>query len=127
MLRKSMPEAEVILWSRLRRRQLCGCKFRRQYGVGKFSIDFYCPELKLAIEVDGESHRSESAEISDRAREEFIGHFGIQFLRFSNTDVRMNLNGVLLKTKETIRALMQNGRLTCSPPAVLTNEPRPPS
>ena len=51
MLRKSMPEAEVILWSKLSRKQMSGHKFRRQYGVGRYSIDFYCPELKLAIEV----------------------------------------------------------------------------
>ncbi len=51
-----MPEAEVILWSKLQSRQVDGLKFRRQYSVGRFVVDFYCSELKLAIEVDGDSH-----------------------------------------------------------------------
>ena len=51
-----MPLAEIILWERLKNRQLEGYKFRRQYNVQDFVIDFYCPELKLAVEIDGESH-----------------------------------------------------------------------
>jgi very-short-patch-repair endonuclease len=51
-----MPLAEIILWERLKNRQLEGYKFRRQYSVQDFVIDFYCPELKLAVEIDGESH-----------------------------------------------------------------------
>jgi very-short-patch-repair endonuclease len=56
-----MPLAEIILWSRSKGRQLGGYKFRRQYSVEYFMIDFYCPELKLAIEVDGDSHYTEGA------------------------------------------------------------------
>lgn len=55
-LRKVMPRAEVLLWDRLRNRKLLGCRFRRQYSVGPFIVDSYCPGLKLAIELDGESH-----------------------------------------------------------------------
>ena len=55
-LRGSMPNAEVILWSRLKGRQLLGCKFRRQYSVGSFVIDFFSVESKLGIELDGDSH-----------------------------------------------------------------------
>ncbi len=61
MLRRSMPRPEAILWARLRDRQLGGQKFRRQYSVGNFVIDFFCPELKLAVEIDGESHFVEGA------------------------------------------------------------------
>jgi len=103
MLRKSMPEAEVILWSKLRRKQMGGHKFRRQYGVGRYSIDFYCPELKLAIEVDGDSHFADGAAKKDKVRENFIIQFGIRFLRFSNADVRENLDGVLLKIEDVMR------------------------
>ena len=67
-LRKSMPDAEVILWSRLKGKQLGGFKFRRQYGVGKFSIDFYCAVQKLAIEVDGASHYAIGEQEKDRER-----------------------------------------------------------
>jgi very-short-patch-repair endonuclease len=56
MLRGNMPQAEIILWSKLKNKGFKGYKFRRQYSVGKFVIDFYCPRLKLAIEVDGKSH-----------------------------------------------------------------------
>ena len=61
-LRKTMPEAEVILWSRLKNKQLAETKFRRQYSVGKYVVDFYCAEKKLAIELDGESHFVEGAQ-----------------------------------------------------------------
>ena len=55
-LRNSMPKAEVLLWMRLKGRQLLGCKFRRQYSIGAFVTDFYSPEIKLGIERDGDSH-----------------------------------------------------------------------
>ena len=56
-LRASMPDAEVMLWSRLKGRQLLGCRFRRQYSVGSYVIDFFSAEIKLGIEVDGGIHR----------------------------------------------------------------------
>ena len=55
-LRKALPAAELILWSKLKSRQVNGWKFRRQFGVGPYVVDFYCPALKLAIEIDGDSH-----------------------------------------------------------------------
>ena len=58
-LRNTMPDAEVILWSRLKGRQILGCKFRRQHSVGPFVMDFYSPEIRLAIELDGDSHYRE--------------------------------------------------------------------
>jgi very-short-patch-repair endonuclease len=57
-LRHSMPDAEVMLWSRLKCRQLLKCKFRRQYSVGSFVLDFFSAEIKLGIELDGHSHFS---------------------------------------------------------------------
>ena len=101
-LRTHMPKAEIILWSRLRRKQVEGYKFRRQYSVGSYVIDFYSPQLKLAIEIDGETHFGETAEGYDRNRQEYIEHFGIQFLRFTNKNVYHNLNGVLQKIRDEI-------------------------
>ena len=98
-----MPLAEVILWGRLRGRQLGGYKFRRQYSVEHFVIDFYCPELKLAIEVDGDSHYTEGAYLSDRERQIRIESFGIHFLRFTNIEIYENLEGVWLKIMEWIK------------------------
>ena len=102
-LRKSMPDAEVILWSRLKGKQLGGFKFRRQYGVGKFSIDFYCAVQKLAIEVDGASHYAIGVQEKDRERQKWIEQFGIKFLRFTNDDVYKNLDGVLMMILEKLQ------------------------
>ncbi len=97
MLRGNMPEAEVILWSVLKGKAFGGYRFRRQYSVKQFVIDFYCPQFKLAIELDGDSHFIEGAEEYDRQRQILIEAYGITFLRFTNKDVRENLNGVLNK------------------------------
>ena len=93
-LRHSMSKAEVILWKELSRKQLHGYKFRRQYGVDQYVLDFYCPHLKLAIEVDGDSHFMPGAEEQDKTRQEYNEAFGIRFLRFTNADVCENIDGV---------------------------------
>ncbi len=94
-LRRSIPDAEVILWSRLKGRQLLGCKFRRQFSVGSFVIDFFSVEIKLGIELDGDSHFQVGATEYDRKREQFIQSFGIKTLRFLNTEIYDNLDGVM--------------------------------
>jgi very-short-patch-repair endonuclease len=104
-LRKNLPLAEIILWDRLKGRQLSGYKFRRQYSVEDFVIDFYCPELKLAIEVDGDSHYREDALLSDKKRQIGIETFGIRFLRFTNREIYENVEGVLLKIQERIKQI----------------------
>lgn len=60
-LRNNPTKTEKILWAFLKGKKLSGYKFRRQYGVGKYIVDFYCPQMKLAIELDGEMHDSEFA------------------------------------------------------------------
>lgn len=70
-------------------------KFIRQFGVGPFVLDFYCPKLKLAIEIDGDSHFVERAEEYDKRRQQFIERFSIKFLRFTNGDIYENLDGVI--------------------------------
>ena len=102
-LRSNMPKAEVVLWSRLKNKGLERCKFRRQYSVGKFVIDFYCPQWKLAIEVDGDSHFSERSEVCDRERQNILESFGISFLRFTNKDIYENLNEVLATIQNRIQ------------------------
>jgi len=103
MLRSNLPKAEVILWSKLKSKGLDGYKFRRQYSVGKFVIDFYCPRLKLAIEVDGDSHFSEKSEARDKERQRFIESFKISFLRFTNKDIYENLGEVLATIKDRMQ------------------------
>lgn len=94
-MRNSMTPAEVILWSRLKSKQLLGCKFRRQYSVGVYVIDFYSPEVNLGIEVDGESHFRRGAQNYDRSRQDYIESFGIKIVRFTDTEVVGNIDGVL--------------------------------
>ena len=94
-LRRSMPDAEVILWSRLKGRQLLGCKFRRQYSVGSFVLDSFSAEIKLGIELDGDSHFQSGAREYDQKRGQFIESFGIKVVRILNTEVYQNLDGVL--------------------------------
>jgi very-short-patch-repair endonuclease len=101
-LRQTMPEAEVILWSRLKNKQISGIKFRRQYSIGKYIVDFYCANKKLAIEVDGESHYMLNVPARDEKRQQWIEQFGVRFLRFTNDDVRKNLNGVLDSIEEAV-------------------------
>ena len=94
-LRKNRPPAEVILWSRLRGEQVAGCRFRRQYSVDIYVLDFYCPELKLAIEIDGASHEGDDAVEYDTHREHFIESLGISFLRFQNDQIYHALDAVV--------------------------------
>jgi very-short-patch-repair endonuclease len=94
-LRNNMTKAEIILWSKLKGKQLNGLKFRRQYGINNYVVDFYCPELRLAIEVDGEVHCYDSRITYDKQRQRDIEALGIKVLRYSNNDVIKNLEGVL--------------------------------
>jgi very-short-patch-repair endonuclease len=94
-LRAQMPPAEILLWQQLKGRQLLDCKFRRQFSVGPYVLDFYSPEIKLAIEVDGDSHFQEGAKERDLERQKFIESFGISVVRFLNTEIHENMDGVL--------------------------------
>jgi very-short-patch-repair endonuclease len=104
-LRSNMTKAEAIVWQMLRCKQLENCKFRNQYSLDR--LDFYSPELKLAIEIDGESHFQEGVAQYDKERQIFIESAGIQFLRFTNRDVYENLNGVLETIAYKIRELRE--------------------
>ena len=94
-LRNNMPPAEQLVWARLRWKQIENCKFRRQYSVGAFVVDFYTVEIKLAIEIDGDSHFTDGAEVVDRDRQSSIESSGIRFLRFTNRQVYEELDAVI--------------------------------
>jgi very-short-patch-repair endonuclease len=97
LLRNNMTKAEVMLWSQLKGKGVNGYKFRRQYSIDKFVLDFYCPRLRLAIEIDGESHYIDGADIRDAARQKIIESYGITFLRFTNREIYENMEGVIEK------------------------------
>ena len=95
VMRRNMPPAEVILWSKMKGRQLSGFRFRRQHPVGSYFLDFYCPEIKLCIELDGDQHGQEQALIRDRDRTSFLEDKNITVLRFWNNEIYDNVDGVL--------------------------------
>ncbi len=79
-----MTPAEAALWNSLKNSQIDGRKFRRQHSVGNYILDFFCISEQLAIELDGEVHRNENAELYDLERKLFLKHFGIKVIRFEN-------------------------------------------
>ncbi|WP_235940997.1 endonuclease domain-containing protein [Cyclobacterium roseum] len=94
-LRNSPTPAESDLWQQLKGRQLKGKKFRRQHSFGDFILDFYCPEARLAIELDGAPHYTEEGRLSDRERDAILESYGIKVLRFSNSKLEEELMSVL--------------------------------
>ncbi len=95
VLGQEMTTPERILWRQLRATQT-GVKFRRQHGIGPYIVDFYCPSLKLALEIDGDSHfMNEAAQTYDQERTRYLTQLGIDVLRFTNLEVMKNLDGVL--------------------------------
>ncbi len=92
-LRKQLTPAEECLWQALRNRKLKGLRFRRQHPVGRFIVDFYCPEYKLVIEVDGGIHTEQMD--YDAIRTEEMQAYGYHIIRFENQQVLENLDLVL--------------------------------
>lgn len=80
MLRNNMTVAEILLWNELKQKRMMGYDFHRQKPIDEFIVDFFCPMLSLAIEIDGESHEGKLDQ--DRRRQQEIERYGIHFLRF---------------------------------------------
>ena len=103
-LRQNQTDAEELLWSYLRNNQFEGVKFFRQYGVGRYILDFYCAEFRLAIELDGSQHMEELGQEYDKQRTAYLNGLGVKVLRFWNNEVLTNIAGVLeqIKTRITL-------------------------
>ena len=104
-LPNNLTQAQIVLWSKLKNRRVDGYKFRRQYSIYSYVVDFYCPRVKLAVEVDGDSHFMDGASVYDEDRQRRIENLGIEFLRFTNTDVKTNLNEVVKEIQRKLREL----------------------
>lgn len=102
-MRKRFTPAEAILWSVIKSKNL-KYKFRRQYSIGRYVVDFYSPELKLVVEVDGGYHKSQDMKEYDPIRQEFIESLGLKVLRFSDEEVAKSLTKVLNKIEQKILA-----------------------
>jgi len=92
-LRNRSTLAEVLLWNQLKHRRMLGYSFLRQRPIYKYIVDFYCPSLKLVIEIDGESHRNKFD--SDQTRDQQLKKLGLQVLRFHDRDVKQGMRNVL--------------------------------
>lgn len=106
-LRNSGTETERALWKVLRRKQILGYKFIRQYGVGRFVLDFYCPELRLSIELDGSQHLKAGNAEDDKQRTHFLKEKNITELRFFDNEVFNNLDGIADKIIFTIKKIVK--------------------
>jgi very-short-patch-repair endonuclease len=102
-LRHNLTPAEAALWKALQGSKLEGKKFRRQHSIGNFVVDFYCPECRLAIELDGEKHFNLIASEYDLRREEFLHSQNVRVLRFENRSVFEHPDGVLQAIKGHLR------------------------
>ena len=101
-LRKGMTAAETFLWSKIRMKQVKGHWFYRQKPVGEYIADFYCPAAKLVVEVDGGQHFTDEMIEYDRERNEYMAGLGLRVLRFTNTEVLTNIEGVLEKIENEL-------------------------
>ena len=93
-LREYSTIAERFLWHQVRNQTL-GCTFRRQYGIGPYIVDFFCPEAQLVIEIDGESHLSEKARLYDQRRQSYLEALNFIVIRFVDDEVIEHLDRVL--------------------------------
>ena len=105
-LRNNMTYCEKLLWMYLRKKQM-GYRFLRQYSVDQYVIDFYCPELKIAVESDGDVHDLPEQKAHDEDRQENLEKFGITFVRIKNEELLGNSNKAFAKIEEAIRLLVQ--------------------
>ena len=96
-LRRDSTLSEVLLWKELKGKQMSGLDFHRQKPISEYIVDFYCPALGLAIEIDGDSHIFK--EKRDKERQQRLEKLGVRFLRFDDLDVKFQMGKVL----DTIR------------------------
>ena len=97
-----MTLAEILLWQQVKGKQLLGYDFHRQKPIDEYIVDFYCPRLKLVLEIDGDSH--EGREGADRIRQEKLESMGLTVIRFEDSEVKSNMDGVLDQVREWIES-----------------------
>ena len=105
ILRIKQTPAETIIWERLKKKKLHNFKFYRQYSIDYYIADFYCPKLKLAIEIDGKDHNSEYCQDYDKVRTELFESLGVSIIRFPNEEVLEDTDSVMKELKQFIQTL----------------------
>jgi very-short-patch-repair endonuclease len=104
-LRHSLTAAEAVLWTKLQNRRILNKKFRRQSGIGPYIVDFYCPECKLVIELDGAHHFGYLTPEYDAHRTRYLEALGLKVIRFENKQVFRGLEYVLQAIEDAILSL----------------------
>jgi len=102
-LRNNSTLSEVLLWNELKQKQL-GFQFYRQKPLGNYIVDFYCPRLKLVIEVDGESHQFSNHKLRDNKKDVYLQGHKIHVMRFDDQDVKANIDAAVEGIKEWIES-----------------------
>lgn len=102
-LRKSETDTERLLWKYLRNKRFYGIKFLRQYSVGPYILDFYCPDARLAIELDGGGHTEADQKDYDKQRTNYLRDKDIKVIRFWNNDVLKNTEAVLEEIRKAFK------------------------
>ena len=111
-LRKNQTDAEKKLWAVLRNRQMAGTKFRRQFSIGRYILDFYSPKYRVGIEADGGGHYEDRENQRDKLRTKELSILGIEILRFNNLEILNNIAGVCEVIEQTIEDKKGNPPLT---------------
>jgi very-short-patch-repair endonuclease len=101
-LRNNSTLGEILLWQKLRAASMKGYTFNRQKPLGRYIVDFYCKPLKLVIEIDGLYHFEEEQKIKDKKRESILCEMGLNFLRFSEQQVRKDIDLVLKAIEDCV-------------------------
>ena len=102
-LRKNMTLSEVLLWQELKGKQMLGYDFDRQKPIDNYIVDFYCKNLRLAIEIDGQSHEHEEVAVYDKKRQKRLEDLGVRFLRFDDLEVKKEMKYVLNRIYDWIK------------------------
>jgi len=101
-LRNSGTAAEAMLWKHLQRRQILGKKFRRQEGIGPYIVDFYCPECRVIVELDGAPHFEADEQEYDAERTNYLEELGMKVIRFENRTLYEDTERVLETIKQEL-------------------------
>ena len=99
-LRKEMTESEKMFWNIVRNRGVNNHKFRRQQIIDGFIVDFYCDELDLVVEIDGSVHDKKEQKDWDRDRDKILMQRGLNILRITNEDVKLNMDKIMIKISD---------------------------
>src|SRR3989338_4502814 len=107
-LRHNATPAEKVFWDMVCDKKLSGLKFRRQHSIGKYIVDFYCAALRLIVEIDGDSHGTDEGLEADKIRTTYLESQNYKIIRYANSDILKNLEGVFQDLNSKIKKLQLN-------------------